>query len=416
MTKEGDLLARDAMAFVLAGGRGSRLKELTDGCAKPAIPFGGRSRIIDFALSNALNSGIRRIGVATQYKQDSLIRHIARLSHLLSPESAGSLDILPGGERGSASKHYDATASAVFQNIAAIERRAPRHVVILAGDHIYKMDYEQMIRQHVEAGADVTVGCLMVPSGKARGFGVMAVGEGDRITAFVEKPRNPPAIPGMPGFSLASMGIYVFDTAFLLDALRRDAADPSSTHDFGADIIPNVVEHGAAFAHRFSRSCVRGAEEPGDYWRDVGTLDAYFEANLDLIAPAACFDMQDPDWPIWTDGLAPCSAGTASALAVADSLMDGSKIRRSLLFKGAGIAGQSELEEVLILPHCRIGRGARLSRAIVDSGAHVPAGLVVGEDPDFDARHFRRTEGGVCLITQAMIDRLPRHQGMRSAA
>jgi glucose-1-phosphate adenylyltransferase len=407
------------MAFILAGGRGSRLKELTDDCAKPAVPFGGGARIIDFALSNALNSGIRRIGVATQYKQDSLIRHVAPLSNLLYAQRGGSLDILPGDEPGGA-KHYGGTADAVFRNIAAIERRAPRYVLILAGDHIYKMDYEHMIRQHVEAGADVTVGCLTVPSRDARGFGVMDVDGHDRITAFVEKPRNPPGIPGTPGFSLASMGIYVFDTAFLLDELRRDAGDSSSTHDFGADIMPHIVRHGVAFAHRFSTSCVGGPGEARDYWRDVGTLDAYFDANLDVLPATLRFDMQDGDWPMWTDwpnmAKTACGAEIASALMTADSFVHGSRIKRSLLFKGAGIGAQSSLEESLILPNCSIGRGARLSRVIVGPGVDVPDGLVVGEDPDLDAMYFRRTEGGVCLITRAMIERLPDRQAMRSAA
>jgi len=419
MRKEGDLLAHDSMAFVLAGGRGSRLRELTDHCAKPAIPFGGRSRIIDFALSNALNSGIRRIGIATQYKQDSLIRHLARLPNLLSSERS-SLDILPGTEEAGGQKHYEGTAGAVFENIDTIEHRAPRYVVVLAGDHIYKMNYEHMIRQHVETGADVTIGCLMVPTCDARGFGVMDVGEGDRITAFVEKPQNPPAIPGAPGFSLASMGIYVFDTAFLLDELRRDAEDACSTHDFGADIIPHLVKHGRAFAHRFSASCVRGVDDACSYWRDVGTIDAYFEANLDLVAPRPRFDMQDDDWPIWTDRLGMqgtvCSEEKLSSMVVADGLVGGSKIKRSIVFKGAGIASQSCLEDTLILPGSSIGPGARLSRTIVDAGVHIPAGLVVGEDPDLDARYFRRTEGGVCLVTQGMIDRLPRHHAILSAA
>ena len=420
MRKESDLLARDSMAFVLAGGRGSRLKELTDDCAKPAIPFGGQARIIDFALSNAVNSGIRRIGVATQYKQASLIRHIAPLSHLLSRKSGGSLDILPGAERAGSGTHYESTAGAVFQNIAAIERHSSRYVVSLAGDHIYKMDYEHMIRQHVEAGADVTIGCLMVPSRDACGFGVMDVDKEDRITAFVEKPQNPPAVPGAPGFSWASMGISVFDPAFLLDQRRRAAEDPCSTHDFGSDIIPHVVKHGRAFAHRFSTSCVRGSDGMHGYWRDVGTLDAYFDANLDLLSPAPRFDMQDDNWPIWTDRLrterATCSEKKGSTKLMADSLVGGSKIKRSLLFKGTEIASQSRLEDALILPGCSIGPGARLSRAIVDTGVHVPAGFVVGEDPRFDARHFRRTEGGVCLITQGMIDRLPRHYAIRFAA
>ncbi|MBT2186108.1 glucose-1-phosphate adenylyltransferase [Sphingobium sp. H33] len=407
------------MAFVLAGGRGSRLKELTDDCAKPAIPFGGRSRIIDFALSNALNSGIPRIGVATQYKQRALIRHIERLSPFLSTRRNGSLDILPGSE-GSGGIYYEGTAGAVFQNIDVIERRAPRHVVILAGDHVYKMDYGRMLRQHVATGADVTVGCITVPREEARGFGVMHVDVADRITAFVEKPHDPPAVPGNPDASLASMGIYVFDTAFLLDALHRDDADLGSSHDFGADIIPHIVQHGRAFAHRFADSCVRSAEEVNAYWRDVGTLDAYFAAHLDVMARRPRFDMEDERWPLWTQRLqtarAPQRRDMTSPLIVHDGVLAGSRVRRSLLSDGTNIADHANLEEVLLLPNCHIGSGARLKRVIVDAGVTVPAGLVVGEDPDFDAQRFRRTAGGVCLVTQQMIDRLSMRDDVRSAA
>ena len=275
-------LARDAMAYVLAGGRGSRLMELTDNRAKPAVYFGGVSRIVDFALSNAINSGIRRIGVATQYKAHSLIRHMQRAWNFLRPERNESFDILPASQRVSESQWYEGTADAVFQNIDIIAAHAPKYMVILAGDHVYKMDYELMLRQHVESGADVTIGCLVVPRAEASGFGVMHVDQSDRITAFVEKPADPPGIPGDPDMALASMGIYVFETDFLFEQLRRDAADPESRRDFGGDIIPYIVKHGKAQAHRFTQSCVRAAEEIEEYWRDVGTLDAYFDANLDL--------------------------------------------------------------------------------------------------------------------------------------
>ncbi len=262
-------LARDAMAYVLAGGRGSRLKELTDRRAKPAVYFGGKSRIIDFALSNALNSGIRRMGVATQYKAHSLIRHLQRGWNFLRPERNESFDILPASQRVSETQWYAGTADAVYQNIDIIEGYAPLYMVILAGDHIYKMDYEVMLQQHVESGADVTVGCLEVPRMEATGFGVMHVDLEDRITAFVEKPADPPGIPGQPEMALASMGIYVFNTAFLMEELRRDAADPNSKRDFGGDIIPHIVKHGKAVAHRFSKSCVRSEGEDQSYWRDV---------------------------------------------------------------------------------------------------------------------------------------------------
>ena len=269
-------LARDAMAYVLAGGRGSRLYDLTDNRAKPAVYFGGVSRIIDFALSNAINSGIRRIGVATQYKAHSLIRHMQRAWNFMRPERNESFDILPASQRISEHAWYEGTADAVYQNLDIIASHAPKYMVILAGDHIYKMDYELMLQQHVASGADVTIGCLVVKREEAKGFGVMAVDANAVITDFVEKPEDPPAIPGDPEHSLASMGIYVFDTKFLFDALRRDAADPNSSRDFGKDIIPDIVKNGKAVAHRFTDSCIRAAEQIGEYWRDVGTLDAYF--------------------------------------------------------------------------------------------------------------------------------------------
>jgi glucose-1-phosphate adenylyltransferase len=281
--------SRHAMAYVLAGGRGSRLLELTDWRAKPAVYFGGTSRIIDFVLSNALNSGIRRIAVATQYKAHSLIRHLQRGWNFFRPERNESFDILPASQRVSETMWYVGTADAVYQNIDIIESYAPRYMVVLAGDHIYKMDFEKMLVQHVESKADVTVGCLEAPLEKAREFGVMRVVENDRIVSFLEKPANPPPIPDKPGFALCSMGIYVFETKFLIDELKRDAADRNSSHDFGKDLIPYLVANGKAVAHSFSRSCVVSREEKQHYWRDVGTVDAYWAANLDLtdIVPAS---------------------------------------------------------------------------------------------------------------------------------
>ncbi|SFF95706.1 glucose-1-phosphate adenylyltransferase [Novosphingobium sp. CF614] len=413
----GQPLARDAMAYVLAGGRGSRLKELTDNRAKPAVYFGGMSRIIDFALSNAINSGIRRIGVATQYKAHSLIRHMNRAWNFMRPERNESFDILPASQRISEMLWYEGTADAVYQNIDIIEAHSPKYMVILAGDHIYKMDYELMLQQHVNSGADVTVGCLVVPRMDAVGFGVMHVDEQDNITAFIEKPKDPPAIPGDPDHALASMGIYVFDTRFLFEELRRDAADPDSKRDFGGDIIPHIVKHGKAVAHRFTNSCIRAAEEIEEYWRDVGTLDAYFEANLDLTDTVPKLDMYDREWPIWTDQVIAAPAkfvhdeegrrGQAiSSLISQDCIVSGSMARRSLLFTGVKMGSYSSVDEAVILPYCNIGRHVRLSRVIIDSGVRIPEGLVVGEDPELDARRFRRTDNGVCLITKPMIDRL----------
>jgi glucose-1-phosphate adenylyltransferase len=410
-------LARDAMAYVLAGGRGSRLAELTDVRAKPAVYFGGKTRIIDFALSNALNSGIRRIGVATQYKAHSLIRHLQRGWNFFRPERNESFDILPASQRVSETQWYEGTADAVFQNADIIEDYGVEYMVILAGDHIYKMDYELMLRQHVDQEADVTIGCLEVPRMEATGFGVMHVDEKDQVIAFVEKPADPPGIPDKPDFALASMGIYVFRTAFLMDQLRRDAELKDSSRDFGKDIIPYIVKNGKAVAHRFATSCVRSSFEREAYWRDVGTVDAYWEANIDLTDITPELDIYDRDWPIWTYAEIKPPAkfvhdeegrrGSAiSSLVAGDCIISGAALRRSLIFTGARVNSFSSLDEAVVLPNCHVGRNAQLSRVVIDRGVKIPEGLVVGEDPKLDAQRFRRTEKGVCLITQKMIDRL----------
>ena len=410
-------LSRSAMAYVLAGGRGSRLQEMTDNRAKPAVYFGGKSRIIDFALSNALNSGIRRISVATQYKAHSLIRHLQRGWNFFRPERNESFDILPASQRVKDAGWYAGTADAVYQNIDIIESYAPRYIVLLAGDHIYKMDYEPMLQQHCQLDADVTVGCIEVPRMEATGFGVMAVDETDRIVSFLEKPKDPPGIPGDPEHALASMGIYVFETAFLMDILREDAADPNSGHDFGHDIIPRIVRDGKAVAHRFAQSCVRAQGVSEAYWRDVGTVDAYWQANIDLTDFVPALDLYDQDWPIWTYGeITPPAKfihnednrrGIAvSSLVSGGCIISGSAVHRSLLFTGVHTHSYSSIESGVVLPYATIGRNARLSNVVVDRGVRIPEGLVVGEDPDLDAKRFRRTDRGICLITQAMIDRL----------
>ncbi|MBX3600408.1 MAG: glucose-1-phosphate adenylyltransferase [Rubrivivax sp.] len=410
-------LARDAMAFVLAGGRGSRLQELTDRRVKPAVFFGGKSRIIDFALSNALNSGIRRIGVATQYKAHSLIRHLTRGWSFLRAERNESFDILPASQRVSEEAWYRGTADAVFQNIDIVESYSPRYVVVLAGDHVYKMDYELMLQQHVESGAQVTIGCLEVPRAEATGFGVMHVDEHDTIIDFVEKPADPPAVPGKPDLALASMGIYVFDTAFLFEQLRRDAANPGSCRDFGKDLIPYIVKHGKAVAHRFPASCVRSSQEAEAYWRDVGTVDAYWEANIDLTGVLPPLDLYDRDWPIWTySELTPPAkfvhdedgrrGGATASLVSGGCIVSGSTLWRSLLFTGVVTHSYASVRESVVLPYADVGRGARLARCVVDRGVRIPPGLVIGEDPELDAQRFRRTAQGVCLVTQPMIDRL----------
>jgi glucose-1-phosphate adenylyltransferase len=410
-------LARSAMAFVLAGGRGSRLMELTDRRAKPAVFFGGKSRIIDFALSNAINSGIRRVAVATQYKAHSLIRHLQRGWTFLRPERNESFDILPASQRVSEHNWYLGTADAVFQNIDIIEDLAPRHIVLLAGDHIYKMDYEVMLQQHLDRGAGVTVCCMTVPRAEARGFGVMSVDASGRIIDFVEKPADPPGLPDQPDRSLASMGIYVFETRLLIEQLRRDAADPASSHDFGKDIIPRMVAEGTAQAHRFEASCVRSAAETEPYWRDVGTVDAYWEANIDLTDVVPPLDIFDRDWPIWTyaEVVPPAKfvhdtdgrRGEAVASLVSGGcIVSGASARRSLLFTGVHLHSYAQIEGAVLLPQVEVGRHARLRNVVVDRGVHIPEGLVVGEDPAEDARRFRRTEKGICLITQPMLDRL----------
>jgi glucose-1-phosphate adenylyltransferase len=409
--------ARQAMAYVLAGGRGSRLQELTDRRAKPAVFFGGKSRIIDFSLSNALNSGIRRIAVATQYKAHSLIRHLQRGWNFLRPERNETFDILPASQRVDERSWYLGTADAVFQNLDIIEDYAPRFMVILAGDHIYKMDYEVMLAQHVASGADVTVGCFVVPRMEASSFGVMHVDAADRITDFVEKPADPPAIPGDPDHALASMGIYVFDTRFLAEQLRRDSEAPGSSHDFGKDIIPHIVQHGRAVAHRFQNSCVRSGAESSLYWRDVGTVDAYWQANIDLTEIVPDLDIYDRAWPIWTHAEVTPPAkfvhdidgrrGEAiSSLVSGGCIVSGALVRHSLLSTGTHVHSYAALDGAVVLPNVDIGRGARLTRVVVDRGVRIPAGLVVGEDPEADEARFRRTASGVCLITQAMIDRL----------
>ncbi|GIX09543.1 glucose-1-phosphate adenylyltransferase [Elioraea sp.] len=410
-------LARTAMAFVLAGGRGSRLMELTDRRAKPAVFFAGKSRIIDFALSNAINSGIRRIAVATQYKAHSLIRHLQRGWNFLRPERNESFDILPASQRVSETMWYRGTADAVFQNIDIIEDHAPRHIVVLAGDHVYKMDYEVMLQQHVEMKADVTVACIAVPRAEASGFGVMHVDETGVIVDFVEKPADPPAIPGQPDRALASMGIYVFDTSFLIAELRRDAADPASTHDFGRDIIPHLVRSGRAVAHRFERSCVRSSAEAAPYWRDVGTVDAYWAANIDLTDVVPELDLFDQDWPIWTyaEVVPPAKfvhdesgrrGEAVSSLVSGGCIISGAAVHRSLLFTGVHVHSYARLSGAVLLPQVDVGRGARLTDVVVDRGVRIPPGLVVGEDPAADAARFRRTERGICLITAPMIERL----------
>nr|WP_132693434.1 glucose-1-phosphate adenylyltransferase [Rhodovulum steppense] len=409
-------LSSRTMAFVLAGGRGSRLMELTDNRAKPAVYFGGKTRIIDFALSNALNSGIRKMAVATQYKAHSLIRHCQRGWNFFRAERNEYLDILPASQRVDEHTWYLGTADAVTQNIDIVDSYGVDYVLILAGDHVYKMDYEIMLRQHVARGADVTVGCLTVPKSEASAFGVMQVDATDRITAFVEKPADPPTLPGDPTTCLASMGIYVFDWKFLRDLLIRDAEDTNSSHDFGKDLIPQIVKTGKAMAHRFAESCVRDHPEANAYWRDVGTVDAFWKSNIDLTDFTPELNLWDRNWPIWTysESVPPAKfvhdeedrRGTAvSSMVSGGCVISGTEVRNSLLFTMVHTNSYSVLDHAVVLPYVVVGRHARLKNVVIDRGVVIPNGLIVGEDPDEDARWFRVTEGGVTLITQPMLDR-----------
>ena len=416
MSSQANRLSNRSMAFVLAGGRGSRLKELTNSRVKPAVYFGGKTRIIDFALSNALNSGIRKMALATQYKAHSLIRHVQRGWNFFRAERNEFLDILPASQRYDESMWYRGTADAVAQNIDIIDSYDVDYVLILAGDHIYKMDYEHMIRHHVKSGADVTIGCLTVPRLEATAFGVMAVDANDRITSFLEKPADPPGTPDNPEVALASMGIYVFRWDFLRELLIADMEDPNSSHDFGNDLIPDIVKNGKAQAHRFSDSCVKSAPDAPDYWRDVGTVDAFWKANLDLTDFTPDLDLWDTNWPIWTysESVPPAKfihdkpdrrGSAVSSLVSGGCIVSGSNIRRSLLFTKVHTNSYASLEDAVVLPYAYIARHARLSKVVIDRGVQIPEGLVVGEDPVEDAKWFTVSEGGVTLITQPMLDR-----------
>jgi len=409
-------LSARSMAFVLAGGRGSRLRELTDRRVKPAVYFGGKARIIDFALSNALNSGIRRMSVATQYKAHSLIRHCQRGWNFFRAERNEYLDILPASQRVDENKWYVGTADAVTQNIDIVDSYDVDYVLILAGDHIYKMDYEVMLQQHVDTGADVTVGCLTVPREEATAFGVMHVDANDTITEFLEKPADPPGIPGDETHALASMGIYVFNWKFLRELLVEDAEKTDSSHDFGNDIIPGIVKNGKAVAHRFTTSCVKHAPDAPAYWRDVGTVDAYWQANIDLTDFDPDLDLWDKNWPIWTysESVPPAKfihdeedrrGSAVSSLVSGGCIVSGTNIRSSLLFTQVHTNSYAVLDHVVALPYVTVARSARLTKCVVDRGVEIPTGLVVGEDPEEDAKWFRVTETGVTLITQNMLDR-----------
>ena len=409
-------LPKRSVALVLAGGRGSRLKNLTDRRAKPAVYFGGKFRIIDFALSNCLNSGIRRIGVITQYKSHSLLRHLQRGWAFLKPEMNEFVDLLPAQQRVDEESWYRGTADAVFQNQDILDGYDPDYIVILAGDHVYKMNYALMLADHVAGGRECSVGCIAVKRSEASGLGVMSVGDDRRILDFVEKPADPPPMPGNPELSLASMGIYVFNARYLYAELARDLADPASTHDFGRDIIPHVVRNGCAMAHPFALSCVSQQPEQEPYWRDVGTIDAYWDANIDLTATVPLLDLYDADWPIWTyqQQLPPAKfvhnqddrRGLAIESLVSGGCIVSGAVFRSVLFTNVRVHSHAKVNWSVLLPGAQVGRSARLTRVILDRGCVIPDGLVIGEDADADARRFYRSEHGVTLVTRPMLARL----------
>jgi glucose-1-phosphate adenylyltransferase len=408
---------RRALALVLAGGRGSRLKDLTDIRAKPAVYFGGKFRIIDFTLSNCINSGFRRIGVLTQYKSHSLLRHLQRGWSFLRGEVGEFVELLPAQQRIDEVSWYKGTADAVRQNLDILRARRPLYVLILAGDHIYKMDYAATLEEHIAKKADVTVACIEVPRMQATAFGVMHVDAEDRIVAFFEKPADPPAIPGQPDHALASMGIYIFNAEFLFDELQRDAEDPNSSHDFGRDIIPKLVPTRRVFAHRFQRSCIYSDPNAEPYWRDVGTIDAYWEANIDLTRIKPSLDLYDSIWPIFTyqEQLPPAKfvhdtadrrGAAINSLVSGGCIVSGATVRESLLFSQVRVNSYAQIRRSVILPEVNVGRHVRLDKVVIDRGCDIPPGLVVGEDAKADASRFHRSEGGVTLITKAMLDRL----------
>ncbi|HWZ66963.1 MAG TPA: glucose-1-phosphate adenylyltransferase [Stellaceae bacterium] len=407
-------LARRTLALVLAGGRGSRLKQLTDRRAKPAVFFGGKFRIIDFALSNCLNSGVRRICVLTQYKAHSLLRHLQMGWSFLRPEMNEFLDLLPAQQRLDEATWYRGTADAVYQNFDIFRAAGPEYFLVLAGDHIYKMDYSNMLQDHVDKGADCTVACVEVPLHGAPDFGIMAVDDSMRIVDFLEKPRNPPAMAGKPGCALASMGVYVFSARALYAELERDHRDATSSHDFGKDVIPHLVNRGLAVAHSFEESCVKTTPEAEAYWRDVGTIDSYWSANLDLVSPVPSLDIYDPNWPMWTyqQQLPPAKfifddddrRGMAvDSMVSGGCIISGATVKRSLLFSNCRINSHARTSGAVLLPEVEVARRARLTDVVVDRGCYIPEDLVIGEDAELDAKRFYRSEKGIVLVNADML-------------
>ncbi len=403
-------LTRNTIALILAGGRGSRLMNMTDWRAKPAVPFGGKFRIIDFPLSNCMNSGIRKIGVLTQYKADSLIRHIQQGWGFLRGEFGEYVDLMPAQQRLDENSWYQGTADAVFQNIDILRSRRPEHILVLAGDHIYKMDYGAMLADHVEKNADLTIGCIEVSLADATAFGVMDVDDNRRVRAFVEKPEHPPVMPGRTNTALASMGIYIFNAGFLFEQLLKDADTQGSTRDFGKDIIPAVIDKYIVNAYPFLD--LQSGEQ--SYWRDVGTIDAYWSANMELIGVNPDLNLYDKSWPIWT-----YQAQTPPAKFVFDNddrrgqavdsmvsggcVISGAKVRHSLLFSNVRVNSYTTLDDTIVLPEVNIGRHCRITKAIIEKGCEIPEGSIIGENRAEDEKRFHVSPGGVVLVTTDML-------------
>ncbi|MCU7811914.1 MAG: glucose-1-phosphate adenylyltransferase [Candidatus Thiodiazotropha sp. (ex Notomyrtea botanica)] len=408
-------LTRNTLALILAGGRGSRLKHLTKWRSKPAVPFGGKFRIVDFPLSNCINSGIRRVGVLTQYKAHSLILHIQRGWGFLRGEFGEFVELLPAQQR-IESSWYEGTADAVYQNLDILRSHNPDYVLVLAGDHVYKMDYGTMIAEHVESGADMTVGCLTVDTNTAKEFGVMTVDESNRVIEFQEKPDQPKPVPGRDDVALASMGIYVFNRKFLFEQLIKDADTPESTHDFGKDIIPKVIEKYRVQAYPFTDT-TSGKQA---YWRDVGTIDAFWASNIELIGVTPPLNLYDSSWPIWTyqEQLPPAKfvfddderRGMAvDSMVSGGCVISGAKVKDSLLFSNVRVNSYSEVDHSVILPDVNIGRNCRITKAVIDRGCDIPEGTIIGEDPVADAERFYVSEQGVVLVTPEMLGQVIHH-------
>jgi len=402
-------LTQNAIALILAGGRGSRLKNMTDWRTKPAVPFGGKFRIIDFPLSNCINSGIRKIGILTQYKSDSLIRHTQQGWGFLRGEFGEYVDLMPAQQRHNEDSWYQGTADAIFQNLDILRTRAPEHIIILAGDHIYKMDYGEMLADHVAQNADLTIGCLEVSLEEAKAFGVMHINEQRQVSDFVEKPDNPPTMPNKPDKALASMGIYVFNSKFLFDELEKDAKNAQSTHDFGHDIIPSVINTHNVNAYPFLN--LQGEQS---YWRDVGTLDAYWSANMELVRVDPDLNLYDKTWPIWTYQAHTPPAKfvfndddrrgyAVDSMIAGGCVISGSAVKKSLLFSNVRINSYSVIKDSLILPDVNIGRHCRITKAIIEEGCQIPKGTIIGENRADDEARFHVSPDGVVLVTPDML-------------